>query len=199
MSSKLTAFSRSQKSTGYEQEFHAANARRSIFGLAPLPFTPTASRFLPGDDATELNRAIAPVTSQFTSKDFAFQCLAVHKRLMEPISNQLGVTPVFTIGYFRLENDPMFEFSEETLKKWAREGVPDFTSVELHAWLTLPSFEILDYTLGASIYALNKDDRLRDVMAALHYSSLVGMSYHPMVLGADIPGRIGAEITVFKS
>jgi hypothetical protein len=135
-------------------------------------------------------------TQRFTPEDFAFQCLSVHKALLPHVSEHLGVDPMFTIGYLRIMGDPEYQFSERDLRAWAKYGVPHFASVKLHAWLTLPSFEILDYTLGATYYKVSGDKRAREAMLAMHYSSLDRMSYHPMILGDDIPPRIGAEIKI---
>lgn len=181
---------------GYESEFAAANARRSYIGREPLMLAPSAQLFFPEGDASRLNNALRHLTQRLTVDQFAFECLGVHKYLQPHIADYLRTKPILTIGYVRIGNEPIFHFSDDDLKTWAREGVGDMSAVDLHAWLTLPSYEILDYTLGASLYRVTRDKRLLGGMTAMHHSMLRGMTYHPMILGEDVPSRIGAEITV---
>lgn len=174
----------------YAAEFREADARRELVGLDPLRVSPVTESFLPhgGDD---LNFHLRRTTQQFTFEQLANQCIAVHSLLLPEIAQHLGTSPILTLGFVCLGGRPLFSFSSEHLRAWVRDGAPDFHGADIHCWITLPSLEILDYTLGAAIYKKTRDPRVRGAMVALHCSQLRGMSYHPIVLGEDVLPRLG--------
>lgn len=178
------------KSADYEAEFREADARREIVGLSALRVPLVADLFLPhgGDD---LNFRLRGTTQQFTFEQLANQCISVHSLLLPEIANHLGTAPILTLGFVRLGENSIFSFSEEHLRTWGRDGAPSFHAADIHCWITLPSLEILDYTLGAAIYKQTHDPRVRGAMVARHCSQLRGMSYHPVILGEDALPRLG--------
>ncbi|KMZ11842.1 hypothetical protein BHUM_03135 [Candidatus Burkholderia humilis] len=67
--------------------------------------------------------------------------------------------------------------------------------LELHAWLTLPSREIIDLTLSTTLGIVRNLPELVGRAAFIHPNDLVGNhSYHPQVLGEDYLRRIGVMV-----
>jgi hypothetical protein len=95
-----------------------------------------------------------------------------------------------------MEDNPIFSFNESDLLQWAETGVPDFRRVNMHAWVTLSSLEIVDLSIGPTIAAKTKDDRLAGMAITRHVSRTPGFRYLPMILGEDVLPIIGASTTV---
>ncbi|MGA3706031.1 hypothetical protein ACI2TH_22145 [Ralstonia nicotianae] len=74
-------------------------------------------------------------------------------------------------------------------------GRPTARALELHAWLTLPSREIIDLTLSTTLGLVRNLPELVGRAAFIHPNDLVGNhSYHPQVLGEDYLRRIGVMV-----
>lgn len=70
-------------------------------------------------------------------------------------------------------------------------------TLELHAWLTLPSREIIDLTLATTLGIVRDEPDLLGRFAFIHPDDLVdNQSYHPQLLGDAYLRRIGAMIAL---
>ena len=132
-------------------------------------------------------------------KLFIRNCLGVHWQLIKRIEEIIGTTPVLTIGSFRVnEGKKRFDFSREDVNKWVNTGIENPNNVNLHAWLTLPSMEILDFTLPAAVAYLNtpKDKNIGIGVLASHWTELKGgLRYEPVAIGNDIPPKFNLPPT----
>jgi hypothetical protein len=178
----------------YEAEFHEANARRELFGKDPLPFEKSTSWFLDEVSLRKMILGIQRETRNYTAEQMAGQCATVSMRLAPLISAILGAKTIFTLGYFSVGETKLFYFDENTLRQWAHEGPPQFPLVEVHAWLTLPSFEIIDSTIASSLGVAQNFKEALGRAITLHYSKLTGgMEYHPVILGEDMLPVFGLQ------
>ena len=65
--------------------------------------------------------------------------------------------------------------------------------LNIHAWLTLPTCEILDFTLPTTYAVINKTKEGYGEVLAGHADHLLeNVRYRPMLLGEDYLRRIGA-------
>lgn len=87
----------------------------------------------------------------------------------------------------------MFYTEAAQLKAMLDRGRPLAGPLKLHAWLTMPSHEILDLTFGTTYGVVNGIKELIGNATFLHPSELTGSQrYHPQLVGTDYFHRIGA-------
>ena len=79
-------------------------------------------------------------------KLFSSNCLGVHWHLRTHIEKIVNTQSILTIGKINFENgQKVFNFSQNDVLRWISNGIDDPTKLNLHAWLTLPSMEIIDF------------------------------------------------------
>lgn len=67
------------------------------------------------------------------------------------------------------------------------------TQLSIHAWLTLPTCEIMDFTIQTTSAVINKAKKGLGGVYAGHADHLLeNVRYRPMLLGEDYLRRIGA-------
>lgn len=120
------------------------------------------------------------------------QCLSLHIRLKSVVEQILDCDAFYTIGWVSFEKSEMFKQTEESLSEMLKRGIvgPD---VNLHAWLTLPSMEILDFSLPTTYAKVNDIEEGKGSAITMHPSDLTGgMMYQPMLVGDEFLLRSGA-------
>ncbi len=89
--------------------------------------------------------------------------------------------PLKSGGY---NNKTVFEQSEETLISMLKHGVSG-PEVNLHSWLTLPSMEIIDFSLPTSYAIKYKEPEGVGSIITRHPSDFIhGVKYKPMLIGS---------------
>ncbi|NQD80991.1 hypothetical protein HP436_12470 [Pseudomonas sp. CrR14] len=72
-----------------------------------------------------------------------------------------------------------------------REGMPSH-ALNLHAWLTLPSLEVIDITFGTTYGVVRNASDFIGRMCFMHPDDMTaGMQYHPQLIGETYLERIG--------
>jgi hypothetical protein len=185
---------RVRRQMDYEEEFTAANARRQLFGKKELPFQKSQRWFLDPNTLNGMAHAIRGVTEQYTVEEMAANCASVSLHVGPVIGKFLGTDAIFTLGYFSVGDRDFCYLNEKTLLEWAENGPPTFPVVDVHAWLTLPSFEIIDITSGSTIEIALNIKEARGNAITMHYSQLSGgWVFHPVILGEDMLPVLGLE------
>ncbi|MDA5492291.1 hypothetical protein PGS50_03360 [Yersinia intermedia] len=78
------------------------------------------------------------------------------------------------------------------MKELIKSGISK-PQLNIHAWLTLPTCEILDFTLPTTYAVTNKTKEGYGEVLAGHADHLLkNVRYRPMLLGEDYLRRIGA-------
>ena len=184
----------------YETDFIKANHRRNLIGLEPLEIESSNSRFLDGNEADYMSIALANVTNKYTTEHVSGQCLSVHLELLDHVRNYFKSPAYYTIGYFSINGIPAYNFNEEDLRIWYLNGIPNYPRLDIHAWITLPTGEILDFTLPTTLGVAQNEPKLIGGVISKHYSELTNsLSYSPMILGEDSLIAIGAGRWYFDS
>lgn len=182
----------------YGDDFQKALERTERMGL-PLPeVTFETTRYLTDEALGGVKTAIFEALGPVRTEQLAAQCLAIHWQLQDIVSTALGCPVYYTIGWVELEKGSWFGHTEETLRTLMTEGL-QHERVQLHAWLTLPSMEIVDVSLMTT-YALVRDyPEAKGKVIATHPSELTGgLMYKPTLVGAEFLARSGlmrAELT----
>lgn len=111
------------------------------------------------------------------------QCLQVHWKLIDPIQKMIGVEPALTLGYVKdkEKKKDLFYFTKDILQGWVQSGVQDPSKIMIHAWLTLPGLEIVDFVLNPTIHHFDPSHKNR----AICESSPKRFEYHPIAICND--------------
>ena len=108
------------------------------------------------------------------------QCLPIHTTLLPRLEKVLNTDIYFTIGSVSYQNSKWFTITEEEIIGYLNNGMP-FKS-QIHAWLTLPSMEIIDVTLLKTYTYANKLEEKGAGIIMDHSSAIQnrGLNYiHP--------------------
>ena len=127
-------------------------------------------------------------------ESLAYKCIdAAYKTL--PDIEKL-VPGYITIGFVDqyINNRCIFEygrFTDENIKSWLVQ--PPGRTFSSHVWLTLPSLEIIDFTLLSTLAVIKKaPDKLGEMILAHPVDLIHGLAYHPMIVSEDFCFHIGA-------
>ncbi|WP_186080256.1 hypothetical protein [Burkholderia gladioli] len=154
-----------------------------------------SGRYVSPTTIAKVSDCAQAVLGRMQAENVAAQCFAVSSFLREPLQDVLGVPLTYTLGYVNLGRGPVFHTPVESLKAMLDAGRPASRALELHAWLTLPSREIIDLTLSTTLGIVRNLPELVGRAAFIHPNDLVGNhSYHPQVLGEDYLRRIGVMV-----
>lgn len=169
----------------YLHEFKEALQRNTRLGLKSPYFSHEDTRYLNQSFHANFLDFILDTFGILEPKDLSGRCIPIHSKLQNALNDKLGILSYFTIGYLTLDGKDIYHQTEDSLKLFLSNGI-DLSSVELHAWLTLPSLEIIDMTFPTSYAVINNKNELLGQIIAKHYSELKGgMSYHPMIIGTE--------------
>lgn len=178
--------------TDYYDELVEAQQRTTRFNLACPRIHESTERLLTPSKQALFSDIVRDAVGELSLKEVVAQCLSIHLRLQQPLEKFFDVPIIFTIGYVYTPPNYLFKQTETELFKLLHEGMVG-SQVNLHAWLTLPSMEIIDISLASSIAAINQNKELLGSVIASHADELEhGLRYHPMILGADYLEKIGA-------
>jgi len=168
----------------YQKEFQEALLRNERFGFEIPNFKFETKRYITDDFIAQLPYVIRDTYGELSAEDLVARCIPIHFGLANLISEQLNVPTYFTLGDFSIANKRCYEITEESLKKQLISGVNCF-SMKIHAWLTLPSMEIIDFTLATTFDKMFNSGGAGGIVTK-HYSELTGeFAYHPMLIGEE--------------
>ncbi|MDA6066808.1 hypothetical protein OH214_06680 [Idiomarina abyssalis] len=173
----------------YQKELMEAVARSKRFGISEQDISLCSERYYSDDRLVELISVIDEAYGGISMERLLGKCAQVHFDFLADIRRIFHPGALFTLGYVCLEENEYFKFGEPDIKSWLRKGLnPD--KMNLHAWVTLPSLEIIDLTFPATFAYVNKIEEF-GIAITKHVSELEGMSYHPMLAGEESVFKLG--------
>ena len=180
----------------YLDKLHQAIRLSDELGFSTEKFQSTSKRYLTDEVQQQLhNWLLSVVGPEMDAHKLICQCIGNHLNAINFIRNLLGITPLFTVGYVTIGDEKYHEFSEDDLRGWLITSLPDPARFSGHAWLTLPSLEIIDFTFLAT-YAFVQYQKTGENIGmgvlARHADDVQGLTYIPVAAGSDIPEKIGA-------
>jgi hypothetical protein len=181
----------------YRDEFRTALCRSAELGLCvPIVFF-QSTRFY-SDDAVLTIRD--QLLSMFGNPDGTInligQCLNVHWNIRKEVQLAFGCSAHLTVGFIQEDEAKYFEFSYPEVEVWLKHGI-DLNKVTLHAWLTLDSMEIVDFTWPSTRAKIFDSPHGRGAIIAKHPDEFInGLRYHPLVIDNDFPIKIKAISSV---
>jgi len=186
-----------RQEVSYEAELHEAIRRTKQWGLECPTFSFNAQRYLTNAFIGQIVKSAQRVSGHLRPSDIAGQCFAVHHFIKDAIEQDLGVPLLYTIGYVSFHSTTAFHTDVDQLKSMLDRGQQIVGPLSLHAWLTMPSHEILDLTLGTTYGLARGIEEVVGNATFLHPSELKGTQrYRPQLVGTDFFRRIGAILAL---
>lgn len=143
----------------YELEFKNAIKNTSKYGLGTYqPFKKTKKRLI-----TDVSlQAFQEYTKHLnlTPDLLIAQCLGIHFTLKPYVDKFYGINSIITIGHIeRKAGEKAFYEPMEKRIEYLSQPVDITKPINIHVWLTLPTLEILDFTLPTTLfYVLGKKE-----------------------------------------
>jgi hypothetical protein len=194
-------FFKKRTKNDYEKEFlEALNFSRKMLN-DNIPFKFNRKKVLSDNASSEISNKILEEYGQFDfNKAFSGQCTTANCLMFEFLKNFCKCDIHYTIGYLtdkinKYENGEkivIFKENREQIIKYVKNdtvriGNPEKRKINLHAWVTLSSMEIIDITLSATLSSANvpyfsaKEKPYR-IIAGYPCSEDNYFEYHPQVI-----------------
>lgn len=176
----------------YKEEFMTSMKRTQGLGLTLPPIQFSEGNLLTGELQSKFPLMLRDEVGEIGIEELVGECLSIHLKLREPLSRIVNAPCFYTIGYVETAEGNMFHQTDESLKALLRDGMQSLT-LNIHAWLTLPTMEIIDFSLPTTYAVVNRNKQGIGGIIANHADLLVGgLKYHPMLIGEDFLWKIGA-------
>lgn len=178
----------------YKDEFKLATERTKAFGLTHPDILYTDKTILTPEFMNVFRTLFTEHIGYPSVSEIVGQCLLLHFVLQKPLSEAVGSTCALTIGH--IEDNERFRFhqTESDLFNIMTEGIKG-SSLNVHAWLTLPSMEIIDVSFLTSYAVVNQLNDGIGAVIARHPDQLEnGLKYHPMIIGDEFLRKSGALV-----
>lgn len=140
-------------------------------------------------------------SSDNIARTLVSKCLHVHAQLQNEVGEILKKPVHFTLGYLTRGDYSFHKFSIDEVYGWLRDGIPNLNNLQVHAWLTTPAMEIIDFTFNPTAESLKAPLAVSpygSLVIAGHFSGIEPYSYHPIVVGDDLRSKLEDAIT-YKS
>lgn len=175
----------------YKEEFVEAISRTKRFDLECPEIQFLDGLKIDNEAVSKLPYVLLDTVGEISLTDLVGQCMSIHSGLVKPISKITGTECYFTIGFVDTGSQKMFYQTEDSLKEMLDKGVNN-SAVSLHAWLTLPTMEIMDFTIATSYAMVNGHKEGLGSIIGTHADSLNGdLKYHPMLVGENFLFKAG--------
>lgn len=178
----------------YKKEWENALQRTERLGFEyPVTFVEMEGKGLLNDKRLRhMNKVLQPALEGFTSyEQLVGQCLQVHLAAKSVIEDWLSCPVFYTLGWVD-DGSPkgIFRFDDDDIKNKLENGHHEPT-INIHAWLTLPTYEVIDLTLTTTLCLLQGLKDGGGGVLAKKADDFKGFSYRPMLVGDEYLKRIG--------
>lgn len=179
----------------YLKDWNDAISRTSRFGLnLPLHDVTPDVKYLTPKRQIEFPHVVRASLGELDYPDIVAQCLSIHHRLQPVLEEWLKCPVLYTIGWIDDGTSKgMFKFDDTFIEETLRRGFKGH-HLNIHAWLTLPSLEVIDVALVTSMAVAQKLKEGHGGVIAKPADEMSGMSYKPMLIGTGFLERIGALV-----
>jgi len=179
-------------SHNYAAEWVSAIERTKRFHLKiPSHQMEIEKLFLTADRQAEFPHIIQQELGNVAPSDIVAQCLSISYRLAPILQKWLACPVLYTLGWIDDGTDKaIFKFDDAFIAEMLKCGHAG-GSVNIHAWLTLPSMEVIDVALPTTISVLQNIPEVYGRAIAQPADKLKGMAYKPMLVGSDFLFKAG--------
>jgi len=175
----------------YVNEFVTAIKRTQKLKLElETPFIDSSGRYIKPETYKEVKKIILESFPEFSSGKYAKQCMDISLKAKVILEDYFNADIFFTIGDISVEGKKQFNFDEKYIKKLLASKQFN-ANLKLHAWLTLPSLEIIDLSLAQSVLLMSGDPISSDYILSSPDKLKDGLEYHPMIIGENFLHKTG--------
>lgn len=179
----------------YIENFKKAINRSAQLGLTVPDIEFQSKRFLNPEILQKLPQILHNELGTISVHDLHKNCLGIHYRIKPILERLFNVELYLTLGNAKIYDEYLFKIEPNEVTNLINNNIR--SPLNIHGWLTLPSMEILDFTLPTTFCVVKKLTEGLGSVVVKHYSELTGgMEYEPMYIGEDFLKKIGALIEV---
>jgi hypothetical protein len=179
--------------TTYKNRFETAYKRTQKFNLNPPKVKYSNDSFLSKEFLNKIPILIYEEFGMINEKEVFANCMGFHYKLKPFFEYQLSSDVYFTLGYVTINDERFFYLDDSIIENMLQNGLQQNPTI--HAWLTLPTMEILDFTLSITYYKLKNIEEGMGRVISTHADKLKdGMAYHPVLIGDMFLRKIGGLI-----
>lgn len=175
----------------YEAVFLAAQARSILWGLHPSSLNLLPVRFASPSTISAVRRQLHRAVGHLGEDVVATHRFGITAAVRTMLETELKVPLAYTLGYIRQNGHRLCCTPIAGLEQMLRTGIAPGARVSLHAWLTLPSLEVIDVSFWALFPDLGCTDEREMRGLFMHPDQMRGRSYHPQWVGDGFVRRIG--------
>lgn len=181
----------------YLKNFNKAIERNLNLGLLTPKISFHENRYLNSDLLNKLPLILYKELGAINPLELHKNCMGIHYRL-KPIFEKLFNTELYlTLGNAKVYDQYLFKIEESEIKSLLINKVQK--PLNIHAWLTLPSMEIIDLSLATTYSIVNRTEEGLGAAITKHYSELtLGLAYEPMLIGDDFLRKTGGLIEIMQ-
>jgi hypothetical protein len=117
------------------------------------------------------------------------RCLRISVELTEFLAGA-GVPVMFTLGWMSYRDEPLFRFNRDDVRVWLEHGLPNRDRLDMHAWVTLGSGEIIDASWLSTIGIVRRRPELVGAVIVSAADHVGEHRYHPIVIDTLIVERL---------
>lgn len=173
----------------YETKLLAAHVRSLYWGLRPPVVEHTSVRYAPAAGSmvfSKIRQALGHLSEDLvTTQRFGLVLL-----IRDLLEREFRIRLIYTLGYVYQDGQRLYYTPIEGLEQMLKTGIKPGVRISLHAWLTLPSHEVIDATFWAAFpaYACAEERNQRGLF--MHPDQMPGRSYHPQWVGEGFLRKI---------
>lgn len=176
----------------FRAEFEDALARTARLGCGDLGYTYDPKRKFDQTTLTQFPAVLRDGLGALGVEELVAQCISIHYRLQPVVAKWLECPVYLTFGWVDTGRpNGMFFVDETTITKMLAEPIAPGASANIHAWLTLPTMEIVDISLPTSFAYFQERPEMMGLAISRHHDDLVDMAYKPVVVGEVFARRAG--------
>ena len=125
-------------------------------------------------------------------------CVAVSSMLKPLIESMINDEVIITLGYIKCLGDRQFNASVAEFENARLKGIKKL-KWETHVWLTLPSYEVIDFTLYYTLTSINP--AFKSVlpivrMNTVEFNGSDKVELHPLIVGEEIMHNLFETVTL---
>lgn len=179
----------------YLKDWNDAIDRTHRFRLNPPVHDVTPDvRYLTPIRHVEFPHVVRAGLGELDYHDIVAQCLSIHRRLQPVLEEWLQCPVLYTIGWVDDNtSEGVFKFDDAFIEEKLHTGLTG-RHLNIHAWLTLPSLEVIDVALVTSLVFAQNLRHGHGGVIAKPADEITGMSYKPMLIGTEFLEKIGAMV-----
>lgn len=190
----------------YFSDFKKAELFTREIGLSSREVTgaPNVKKFI---DDSFFNK-LSPYLVIDKPEELAVKCNVVSQVICDVIEKKLNIKAYLTIGSIIFEGGPAFKFDQEFVNSTVASGFGSLAAPNYshHAWITLESMEIIDFTINTSMALFSKDlsadMRIKMLGGVLsgHADQLThGLKYVPVLIGEEFYLKYDSSYLALKN